>query len=508
MTIVATLLAALLAAPTPADPADEEAPQVIRLKVGTEVVGTIVSEGFDEAKGIRIRRVDDDSLLDLSFDQMLPEDARRIRAAHGYLPDEPEPILVEATRIRLLDGEEFVGVIVEQGTETFQLRQGTKTWTFKRAGVREVVPVRVDALEVLDAEEFYAEELARRSLATALDHYNLALFAESLQLWPRVKEHLSEVQELDPQFKTDIVNGKLLRADLRLQSADESALLAKAQRFAQRDLYDAALGLLDEFLTKKPGSAMRAEFEKLRRTIAKNREKWIRGQVIFNFFIHLERTARLIANDTTSVCRVARKRMETEGSNLALEATAKTLKVKVEEVRAIWEDPKRQTASMHYANYGAGTWTLRDMEAVLKGLVKEDPTKDAANAGKEEAGSKDDSLEDRIKKLLEKKKKEQEEAQRRAKEKPKQKQAKAEIADIPPTEDEWWMITPADDKVDYLLAWWADHDEHAQTKPEGRPCAQCTGIGILRYFDRGGDDKWVPCPRCKGAQIDRIVRFH
>ena len=110
MTTIAALLAGLLLL------GDEESPQVIRLKVGTEVVGVIVPDGFIESKGVRIKRVDDDSLLDIGFDQMLPEDARRIRGQHGYLPDEPDPILVDAMKVTFLDGSELIGIIVEQGT--------------------------------------------------------------------------------------------------------------------------------------------------------------------------------------------------------------------------------------------------------------------------------------------------------------------------------------------------------------------------------------------------------
>ena len=500
---LATLLGAAAAVPN-----EGEDPTVIRLKVGSEVVGVIEPDGFDEAKGVRVRRVDDGALIEIGFDQMVAEDALRIRGAHGYLPDEPDPVLVAAVKVRLMTGDEFLGVIVEQGSETFKLRQGTKVWELNRSRVREIVPVRVDALEVYDAEELYAEELSRRNPVTALDHYNLALYCESLQLWPRVQEQLGAVQALDPQFKAEIVHSKLRRAALRLELSEDAAQLSKAQRLAQREQYDVALGVIDDFMARKGGSAMRAEFEKTRRQIQGQRDKWIRNQVIFRFFILIERTARSIASDPESSSKEGRKRIELDGTRLALEATAKALKVQPAEVRSVWESEKRQTASWHYASYGSGTWTLGDMAVVLKGIVKEDPAKGAASAAGGAAGG-GESLEDKVKKLIEQKKKEQEEAARRARDASRQPQkAKAaEIADIAPTEEEWWAALGADDRTEYLLAWWADHDPHVKSRPEGRSCTVCTGTGTIRYFDRGGDDKWVPCPRCKGACIDRIVRY-
>lgn len=511
--LAASLALALLPAALSAGPAPRAAlagegdrpPEVVRLKVGSEVVGEVV--GFDEAKGVKLRRVEDGALLDVGFDQMVPEDARRIRAAEGYLPDEPEPILVDAMRVTLMDGTELLGVIVEQGVETFTLRQGTKSWPLVRARVRSIVPDQVDALEVYPAEELYAQEVARRNLGGALDHYNMALFCESLQLWPRVQEHLAQVTALDPAFKADIVAAKAKRATLRLESGEESSLLAKAHRFAQRDQYDDALAILDDFLAEKPGSGLRSDFEKARALIKRQRDKWIREQTIVHFFSYVGRVARQIATEAGSSAKSARKRMELEGTTMALEATAGWLRVDPKEVQAMWEAEDRNVASPHYANYGSGTFTL-GVDLALKGLVKEEETEGGDEAG---PGPGNETLEDKIKKLIEQKKKEQEAAQKRAKEggAKKQEARGPEIADVPPTEEEWWNALGADDRTDYLVAWWADHDPHVKIfKFDGRKCSHCTGIGVLRFFDRNGQDKSVPCPRCKGIQIDRILRFH
>src|SRR5262245_18670308 len=134
----AAALAALAAVDEPAE--------VVRLKVGTEVVVDVVD--FDEAKGIRGRRVDDGAPLDISFGRMVPEDARAIRGRRGYLPDEAESIIVEAMKVRFMTGGEIVGIIVEQGTETFKLRRGAQTTELQRSGVRSITPVQVDALDV------------------------------------------------------------------------------------------------------------------------------------------------------------------------------------------------------------------------------------------------------------------------------------------------------------------------------------------------------------------------
>ena len=78
MTHVSKLLAGLLLAgsiaalPARAAPGEGDEVQVIRLRVGTEIVCVVTPDGFDAARGVRVRRVDDDSLLDIGFDQTTP----------------------------------------------------------------------------------------------------------------------------------------------------------------------------------------------------------------------------------------------------------------------------------------------------------------------------------------------------------------------------------------------------------------------------------------------------
>ena len=512
-TLIATTLFTWLAPSPRWSQEADDTPEVIRLKVGTEVVGVITDDGFDEAKGVKIRRVDDDSLLEIGFDQMLPEDALRIRQSRGFLPDEPEPLMVDAMRVKLSTGDELVGRIVEHGVETLKLRIGTKEWDLVRARVLEIVPVKVDALEVYDPEELFGQKLAAEPPQAALDWYNLGLFAESLQLWTHVKESLAQSVALDPAFKAEIISGKVKRAELRLESAEESALLAKAQRMASREKFDDALKVVGDFLEKKPNSVLRGDFEKTRKVFERQRAKWLKTQVIVNFFTFLERTARGLAADKASAIKSARKEMEQNGTTKAIEATAAALGVQPGEVQMAWEDPKRNTASPHYANYGSGTWTLGSIAEVTKGLVKEDPNA-AANAAKgNQPSEQGESLEDKIAKIIAQRKKEAEEAAKRAKQGgkgPQQQQPRAaEIADIPPTEEDWWASITVDERTQYLLAWWADHDTHRiLIKVDYRPCITCAQTGVIRYIDRNGDNKWVPCPRCKGAQIDRILRYH
>ena len=63
------ILMVLLSLSAPGD-----APLLVRLKVGAELVVELLPDTFDEATGVRVRRVDDGAELALSWDQLVPED--------------------------------------------------------------------------------------------------------------------------------------------------------------------------------------------------------------------------------------------------------------------------------------------------------------------------------------------------------------------------------------------------------------------------------------------------
>ena len=231
--------------------------------------------------------------------------------------------------------------------------------------------------------------------------------------------------------------------------------------------------------------------------------------MIIHFFNFAERVARQIVAEKEASLKQSRQRIEVEGTTQIIEATAKWLKVKPEEVQKEWENPARNKASVHYASYGAGTFTLDSVEAVQEGLnqqgeaiVKADPA--AGNAGSDQG----DYL-DKIKKILEQKRKEAEEAAKNKGKKKAPEKRGPEIADVPPTADEWWAAASTDERVQYLLAWWVDHDPSAKQfrRVAATACPQCSGEGVIRFFDRGGDNKFVPCSRCKSLGIDRALRY-
>ncbi len=490
----------------------EDAAEVIRLKVGVEVVGRITD--FDEARGVSMLRAGDHSFLEITWDQMHPEDVRRIRADRGYLPDESEPIYVEATRVLLTTGVEMVGRIVESNEETFVLRDAKGARTLRHAQVREREKMQVNALLVFDGEELYAEQLYSGEPQTALDHYNLALLSESLFLWNRVKEHLDQALALDPSFKEEIIGAKLKRAELRLSVEAEAQVLSEANQLANARHFLEALKKIEGFIDQNPQSPLLAEFAKDQKKIEQMRGKWLKEQVAVNFFALIERFAGRLALDTQVAIQEARKQMDQEATRLVMESLGKKLDAMVEEIEKIWASPDRIFGSAHTFSYGAGSFTL-GAEKALEGFEKEGDEKNKAGgegaagekaAGKEKGG--EESLKERLEKLIAERKKQQEQ---REKQGPKSKKAQqATIYDVPPTQEEWWTsFSTTNERKAYLMAFWAERDEHVKKiGVSPRTCVRCSGEGILTISTQEKGEVQQPCDRCKGLRVDRVVKVH
>ncbi len=479
-----------------------EPAEIVRLLIGGEVVVHLQRETFDEARGIEGTRVDNGALIDLRWDQMHRQDAERIRRSFGYLPDgdQLDPVMVEATKVVMTNGVEFLGILEEQAGTAVVLRQKTKTWQLPLAQVRRREEVWVDALDVYEGEEVYLEELAQGEPSSPLEHYNLALFCERLQLWPRVGEHLARCRELDSDFKSDDVSRKLLRAE-RLEAAGEDAEeLGRVKRLARRNQFPQSLAAIEAFLEARGDSPLAAEFAVARDRIVKQRGEWLTGKVVANLFAHMERFAWRVAGDAELSLSAARKRMTAEATDYAIQAVATQTESTPEEVRSIWEDDQRFRGAPRIASYGAGTFTLGEQDA-LRGLTGEEL--DAAVAqGSGNANDEENDLASRVRRIIEERKRQAE-----SKEVEKKDQG-FRIQDVPPNRDEWWARTGKRERSHYLIAFWAEREPSVElVSVLTTPCVRCAGTGVLEGYVVEQGVVRSPCSRCKALRVDRKVRF-
>lgn len=92
--------------------------------------------------------------------------------------------------------------------------------------------------------------------------------------------------------------------------------------------------------------------------------------------------------------------------------------------------------------------------------------------------------------------------------------ARALVAAGPlPTADEWWRTATADERAEWMTAFYAEHGgDLTVVSRDRRDCHGCWGRGALSYLapgasSDGGGHKVRLCDRCRGLGYDRVVVF-
>ncbi|MFG0315783.1 MAG: MG2 domain-containing protein [Planctomycetota bacterium JB042] len=88
-------------------------------------------------------------------------------------------------------------------------------------------------------------------------------------------------------------------------------------------------------------------------------------------------------------------------------------------------------------------------------------------------------------------------------------EASTDLADVPPTDVEWWDGASLRDRTSFLLAFFVElSGTFEPLPPDRRDCATCAGRGHVDFFGASDPEKLravMPCPRCKTLGFDRIA---
>lgn len=205
----------------------------------------------------------------------------------------------------------------------------------------------------------------------------------------------------------------------------------------------------------------------------------------------------------TDILAVVRRLCEERASDRSLELEpAMTWAKERAWIDAGGEPYGRSTGSeVHRASYGAGTFVLgaEGARAGFERPVGEDAADENSAAGEPR------TLEERIAEKLREKQAERE--RKRSED-----QTPSELADVPPTDVEWWLQASVDERASFLFAFFGERSDNVRVlPPDRRDCSRCAGAGVLEYLGGGVGEKAVaqevPCSRCKTLTFDRIAIF-
>ena len=85
---------------------------------------------------------------------------------------------------------------------------------------------------------------------------------------------------------------------------------------------------------------------------------------------------------------------------------------------------------------------------------------------------------------------------------------KAGVAEAKPDVQAWWARSSSRERAGFLLAVFAESSDLFEVGAGGgRPCVPCNGVGTISRLLQSGEIGQNLCPRCGGAQEDRVIRF-
>jgi tetratricopeptide (TPR) repeat protein len=387
-----------------------------------------------------------------------------------------EPFMVDAVRVRLTGGREFVGLPMGERCAT--------TWVYLHGAeipianslIESANVVRVDALTVGSADVVL--EYLRRSnpLANSNDWLVLARAAEGLFLFADAKECLEQLLAEEPdyadaalvlkriaEFAAKLEQDGARSAELReiepVPAEPEALeLMTKINRFKSQLKYEDAIDVVYEFYSQYSDTDLRDEVAKKLAEIVEARWKARVAIVQTEFLPAARRLCESRATDTGGGIEAAAVWAREKCFAETLQSVAKKHGLDGEcEASLLWRD-RKTSGSGSPANYGAGTFVLQW---------------DSDNA---------------------------------------------KLQRVEPNPDAWWRdsATTTAQRAAFLFAYFCEYAEYegqsglmiVSTRTSVH-CSTCAGVGKIRYqntqANKGPSGGSVPCPRCKGLGADRAI---
>lgn len=494
-----------------------ERPVILHLKSGAEVSGVILADGFDEATGVKLRRDDNGGLLELRWDQILMDDVEAIKRSYGFIGDEPPAIRIRALRLNVRGGHSVVGIDGgRQGASHVIYRKGIAT-PVPADSIESVENVLVDALEVENPPEAFERLRREQPPKSAVDWYNLGLIAESLTLFEEAKRCFDQTLDADPGFvKKDAITARRKILDAKAKETDAANALRNIRTLRLQNNFQGALKLVADFMTKWPSSALTSDVMREQKLLATAQHEKILNDLRTNFFPVARALCMTKSLEADIELGPAMSWAEEVCFTEALKKVAKQMGIADEtEAMKLWK-LRGKYGSATASSYGGGTFILGP-DARL-GLVGDDKDeKKADGAAADEAGDgKPLTLADKIKQKM----KEKMEKAKLANQK-NQTVDGGDLADVPPTPEEWWAGASTKERTDFLFAFFGERAKGIDGEANvlmvesvtWRDCSVCGATGVIETYQSGAVSKGRmgvqsdPCPRCKKLTFDRIVRF-
>ncbi len=459
-------------------------------------------ESHDE-DGVDFLRLDNGGRVRLAWSLLDPRFEQELRAEFGYLDVANEEVMVTADRIRTVDGEELIGLIVHRTEDALHIKTAQRMIALPKLRIAgPSVLVRAPALDIYSREELVQKELDERRGALGLEgargaaaHFDLAQYCERILDYASAVRYYELAAAKDSSWRPKDLESALLRARRKSEAQGQIDALREIRRERQRGHYESADLLVQAFRVEYPGTPLMQELKDLEASIGRAREEDMAKAIVSRWHAWASRLTKQAGRKSDYSEAIAW--VESELSNEILSGVQSDLgeldpDISPGRVRSIWE--AREKPRSHHASYGFATWLLGDSRARAGMKTEEEKPK----ASRRDQARQD--LEDRIQRFLERQKSVARASGGRAEEDP----------------AAYWESMSSSGRAQWLLAYYAEFSGDVEVLGiHFRSCRDCGGTGVqeINYVgpaisgEKRARSRLASCPTCHHVGIVRRVSY-
>ncbi len=471
----------------------------LRLRSGKFLVAELLEA---DEEGLRVRRLDNGGEISLRWDDLMVDDAERIKAQSNLLTDlDASEVMIRVLRAEFRNKtgakQTVEGEMVESNKDRLVLQKKGNRITIERSRLLGAPKeVEVPITDILRKDEIYErklEELAPEE--DAEKHVLLAAHLIRVDLLEKAKLHLTKAQELGGGAQPKMVEGMLKRVDDLIANKEQADLLAEITIAKNRNQFAKANELCARFEKEFPNSPLAQEYESRKQKVAEARETYFVKRVTLDWYDQMWKIADKIAGDTKISFDEAQSLAEGEFGKLVRESIGKKRGLEVQEVEEFFrEREERKVWKPRKVTYGNGSWLLGS-RAILKDTKQGAAQEAKKPKGAGAANKRNKEYEKRLREFL-----------RKTRSKGPETSSKAGLE----TPAAWWKKASRAVRKQWLVAYYADKGgDMAVTFAGLNPCLTCSGRGFLEVQDSvSGKVVRNRCPTCHGERFKRFLRYH
>jgi hypothetical protein len=460
-----------------------------------------VEEAYGE--GLRIKRLDNGGALELRWDQLSPDCARRVQQAFALVGDDQGEITVQVQEVRyLLNGspQTVIGLLVDQqNPTTMVVQQKGVQFRIPRTEVAGVRQIEVPVSQVLTPDEFYGKRLAEIAPAENADlHVQLADEMLRTRDYARAVEHLQKAKDLGNSRAPERIGPQLERAKLYVGAKKERDLLDGIQvartRATARD-FKLGRELIARFQKEFPQSKLKADLDAETRRFEEARTRYFSQQVADRWRDAVQTIGDKKLQEPGVTLSAAREYAESKMTDDIAGYVSKRLEIPVEEVNTLFamRDKFPLGRRTEHFSYGIGSWVLGEV-AILKGTKQGTENQ---KVDKDPAEARElDRIKREIRKMME---------QRRGAASGGQAGQEREQ-----TDEEWWTAQDRSDRASWLRAYYAEFGgKLVLSAAYTQPCFACSALGTQTEMDTQSNKVVkVKCYLCHGTKWARTFKAY